>query len=89
MRYMPRVAGMYLSIKMMFPGLCPDGVRMAVSSSRRRATAQQGFQVTSGLAGKAGAQKALTGQPHPVTGGAEFAVHGGNEADVPFQPGTV
>ena len=69
----------------MFLGLFPDGGTDGNQQLFvRRATAQQSFQVTSGLTGKAGAQKALTGQPHPVAGGAELAVDSGNEADVPF-----
>ena len=75
-------------LKMMLPGFGPDGL----PDDRPQPgvvgpAAQQSTQVTPGLAGKAGTQKALTRQPYPVAGGAEFAVHGGNEANAALPAG--
>ena len=53
----------------------------------RSAAAHQGAQVASGFAGKAGTQKALAGQAHPVAGRTEFAVHRRDEAHTALPAG--
>ena len=78
----PSCGGHRALAEVMFPGFCQNRVLNGLQKGRVvRAAAQQSTQVGAGFAGKARTQKALTCQPHPVAGSAEFAVHGSNQPD--------
>ena len=77
-------------LKMMLPGFGPDGL----PDGRPQPgvvgpAAQQSTQVTPGLAGKAGTQKALTRQPYLLQEAQNLPCTAAMKPMLPFQPGTV